>query len=116
MEKAKFLTLNIDAKAYNRIIRVTKKGDGGTSDLHISVSFFKQITEPLDFIRLKCQGCYADFKLNKWRKNDKEIIISFGDLIDHNKTVIHEPKKTKQIIVVTKKIFTYIQLNINFPK
>lgn len=94
VEKVKFLQIEVNHKTYNRIIRVSTRGDGGTSDLIVEKEvYLKKLFEKNEFIRLRCEGHYADLKIHVWKAEDSTIVISFGDLIDYSKAVIFKNKK-----------------------
>lgn len=82
----KYLLIPIDVKSFNRIIRFIKKSEGRNSDLEVSNDYFQKICEPNEFVRLKYEEFYIDIKLLKFRKNDKCITLSFGNIIDYNRT------------------------------
>lgn len=84
--KVKYISIQIDVKTYNRIVRVEKVKDGGTSDLTINKWFLKRLNQHNDFVRLKCMEYYIDIKLKKFIFKDNQITISFGEIIDSNNT------------------------------
>jgi hypothetical protein len=94
IEKVVFIPIDVDHKTYNRIIRVTTRGDGGTSDLIVEKEIYlKPLFQKFEFVRLKCDGYYADIKVTTWKMEDQTIVISFGNLLDYNKAVIFKNKK-----------------------
>jgi len=99
VERVKFLQIDVDYKTYNRIVRVTTRNDGGTSDLIISIDFRKQLFEPNEFLRLRCGEHYADLKISKFEEESKTIVVHFGTLIDHSKAVISPGKQSKKLFV-----------------
>lgn len=84
----RFFEIEIDASTYNRVIRVATRQDGGTSDILISRDHLKLLSQPNNFIRIRCGEYYADFKEESFIVKKDSIKISFGELIDHNKAVI----------------------------
>jgi len=86
IQKVRYVSIEIDVKTYNRIVRVHKVNDGGTSDIQVSKWFLKRLNQDNDFVRLKCDKYYIDIKLKKFILIDKLITLSFGDIIDSNNT------------------------------
>lgn len=87
----KYLHIPIDARTFNRIIRFVVQNVGGTSDLTITVDFFYSLCKPGDntvyeFVRLKHEDFYIDLRLDKFTVNRDNIILSFGKVIDYNRT------------------------------
>jgi hypothetical protein len=86
IQKVRYVSIQIDVKTYNRIVRVEKVKDGGTSDIQVSKWFLKRLNQDNDFVRLKCDKYYIDIKLKKFILIENLITISFGDIIDSNNT------------------------------
>lgn len=86
IQKVKYVSVQIDVKTYNRIVRVEKVKDGGTSDIVISRWFLKRLNQDNDFVRLKCDEYYIDIKLKKFILINNQITLSFGEIIDSNNT------------------------------
>lgn len=94
VEKVKFLQIEVNHKTYNRIVRVTTRNDGGTSDLIVEKEqYLEKLFERFEFVRIKCDEHYADIKVSTWKMEDQTIVISFGVLIDYSKAVIFKNKK-----------------------
>lgn len=86
IQKVKYVSIQIDVKTYNRIVRVETVKDGGTSDIQINKWFLKRLNQNNDFVRLKCMEYYIDIKLKKFILKDNQITLSFGEIIDSNNT------------------------------
>lgn len=84
--KAKFLTINIDVKTFDRLIRITKKqGYTGIPSLEQPLHLKEKLEESNEFVRVKCHLYYLDFKVVQWVANEHTVTIVFGELIDCNK-------------------------------
>lgn len=86
IQKVRYVSIQIDVKTYNRIVRVEKVKDGGTSDIQINKWFLKRLNQDNDFVRLKCDEYYIDIKIKKFVLINNQITLSFGDIIDSNNT------------------------------
>lgn len=86
IQKVKYISIQIDVKTYNRIVRVSTVNDGGTSDIQVSKWFLKRLNQDNDFVRLKCEQYYIDIKLKKFAQIENFIKLSFGEIIDSNNT------------------------------
>jgi hypothetical protein len=84
----RFFEIDVDAKTYNRVVRVATRKDGGTSDIIITKEHIKLLIQPNKFIRVRCGEYYADFKEDTFIIKKDSIKICFGEIIDHNKAVI----------------------------
>lgn len=99
----KYLLIIIDARTFNRIIRFVNKSVGSTSDLcfmcdeKIAREFKRKLKEENEFIRLRYEEFYMDLTLDKFTITKFYITISFGKVIDYNRTkFIPNPKNKKQ--------------------
>jgi len=98
VEKVKYLTVFIDVKTYNRIVRVVTVNDGGTSDIEVSKWFLKRLEQENDFARLKCDKYYIDIHIKSFKLKDTGAInICFGSVIDSNNLSRIIVKQVKQI-------------------
>ncbi len=86
----RYISIDIDVKTYNRVIRFITVGEG-KSDIKVNKFFIKRLEQPNEFIRLKCGEYYMDIKLKSFKPINNIIIICFGELIDCNKgSYIHK--------------------------
>ena len=86
VEKVKFISINIDVKTFDRLIRITKKqGYTGVPSISTPIHLKEQLQEPNEFIRIKCHLYYLDFKVIEWKEQNNVIVIFFGELVDCNK-------------------------------
>jgi hypothetical protein len=110
VEPVKFLSINIDVKTFDRLIRIKKgRGYSGVPSLVIPNHYHQKLIEENEFVRLKCHRYYLDFKILEWEEknnnnfsefiklrekrnqyyfdfsNTTVILISFGDLLDCNR-------------------------------
>ena len=95
MVPVKYLSIDIDVKTYNRIIRFyvhNEESNIGISDLVISTDYWDQVCRPNEFVRIKCNEHYADLTLLGFRKNDKMIVLKFDKLIDYSIRWIRKKK------------------------
>lgn len=91
INKAKYVSIAIDVKTYNRVVRVINVGDGGTSDIEVAKWYLKRLQKDNEFVRLKCKEYYIDIRINSFKeipstipRRQGTIIISLGDIIDSN--------------------------------
>lgn len=82
----KHLSINIDVKTFNRIMATAKKRGlyNGDPSLKVNISYWPRLSEPNEFIRLKCHLFYMDFKMISYIEIKGMIEITFGELIDYN--------------------------------
>ena len=105
----KHFVIHIDEKTYYRIVRVMTISVGGNSDLYFMCDkahadkFRKKLSEPNEFLRLKCQGeYYMDLTIKNFEITDYCITIRFDRIIDYNtrrfvpKTKAYIPKFKKR--------------------
>lgn len=98
VEKVKFIQIDVDYKTYNRIVRVTTRNDGGTSDLIVEKKvYLERLWEKNEFLRLRCGEHYADLNIKSWLMEGQTIVIHFGNLIDYSKAVIF-PSQAKEFV------------------
>ncbi len=94
-----YISIDIDIKTYNRIIRFITIGVG-KSDIKVSKFFDKSLQRPNEFARLKCGKYYMDVKIKNFAPINNVIIITFYNLIDTNKRTVIDRysryKKAKQ--------------------
>lgn len=94
----KYLAIEIDSRTFNRIIRFIVKSVGGNSDLKMSIEEFNKVYVPdtdYEFVRLKHEDYYIDIKLSKLSPCLDFVTLSFGPVIDYNRTHFISKPKTK---------------------
>lgn len=94
-----YLPIDITDKEFNRIIRFIMREIGSSSDLTIETKRFKQICQSnlvYEFIRLKHGPYYIDIRLSKFTYTRQHVTLSFGKVIDYNRTRFIEKPKTKK--------------------
>lgn len=88
VERVKFLSINIDIKTFDRLIRTHKKQGykiNGVPEIQTPLHYKEKLEQEHEFIRLKCHLYYLDFKVREWKAGEHTITIFFGELIDCNK-------------------------------
>lgn len=89
MIKAKYLKIEVDNKAFYRVVRVAVKG--GESSLKLennkpNSEYIQKLRENNEFIRITHKHYYADLHFKDVNVKTNLIIIQFSKIIDYNNT------------------------------
>lgn len=99
VHQIKFISVPVDAKTYNRLMRASGVG---TTKFQVTTPILKvkstgpfkaQLKEENEFLRIKCKEYYADFTIVKTIPNNLTISIILGTLIDSNRKHYIDPRK-----------------------